>query len=100
MAVRSELLPTVGLLCANVSYSGEEYVTQIRDREVRTALALTKRLSGNSIFREFRTACVTRTTASLLKWLLLENLPGQFPFTAGVFAVQARGRRSDAHVRR
>ena len=34
-----------------------------------------------------------------LTFLLKENLPGQFPYTAGVYPVPARGRGSDAHVR-
>jgi len=63
-------------------YSGDEYVVQIRDKELRTALTRTS-LSGTKISR------VSLPTFSdhgdLLKWLLLENVPGRFPFTAGVF---------------
>ncbi|MCK7495891.1 MAG: hypothetical protein MZW92_36730 [Comamonadaceae bacterium] len=37
--------------------------------------------------RSARWRCrATRTTASCCKWLLLENVPGSFPYTAGVFA--------------
>lgn len=63
-------------------YSGDEYVVKIRDKELRTALTR-KTLSGTKISR------VSLPTFSdhgdLLKWLLLENVPGRFPFTAGVF---------------
>ena len=63
-------------------YSGDEYVVKVRDKELRTALTRTT-LSGTKISR------VALPTFSdhgdLLKWLLLENVPGHFPFTAGVF---------------
>ena len=35
-----------------------------------------------------------------LRFLLKENLPGAFPYTAGVYPVPAHGGGSDAHVRR
>ena len=63
-------------------YSGDEYVVKVRDKELRTALTRTS-LSGTKVSR------VSLPTFSdhgdLLKWLLLENVPGRFPFTAGVF---------------
>ena len=63
-------------------YSGDEYVVKVRDKEMRTALTRTS-LSGTKVSR------VSLPTFSdhgdLLKWLLLENVPGRFPFTAGVF---------------
>jgi methylmalonyl-CoA mutase len=65
------------------SYSGDEYVVRIRDKEIRTALTH-KTLSGSRI----RKVSLPRfeDQGELLKWLLLENVPGSFPFTAGVFA--------------
>jgi methylmalonyl-CoA mutase len=65
------------------AYSGDEYVVRIRDREIRTALTHTT-LSGNKI----RKVALPRFEdhGELLKWLLLENVPGSFPYTAGVFA--------------
>ncbi len=65
------------------AYSGDEYVVKIRDREVRTKLTQ-KTLSGTTI----RKVCLPRYEdhGELLKWLMLENVPGSFPFTAGVFA--------------
>ncbi|MCD0420598.1 methylmalonyl-CoA mutase family protein [Rubrivivax sp. JA1024] len=65
------------------AYSGAEYVVKIRDREIRTALTHTT-LSGNTIRK---VALPTwEDHGERLKWLLLENVPGSFPYTAGVFA--------------
>jgi methylmalonyl-CoA mutase len=65
------------------AYAGDEYVVKIRDREIRTGLTHTT-LSGNKI----RKVVLPRYEdhGELLQWLLLENVPGSFPFTAGVFA--------------
>ncbi len=65
------------------AYSGDEYVVKIRDREVRTRLTH-QTLSGTAI----RKVALPRYEdhGELLKWLMLENVPGSFPFTAGVFA--------------
>jgi methylmalonyl-CoA mutase len=65
------------------AYAGDEYVVKIRDREIRTALTHTS-LSGSKI----RKVALPRYEdhGELLKWLLLENVPGSFPYTAGVFA--------------
>ena len=63
-------------------YSAEEYVVKVRDREVCTALTRTS-LSGTKIPRVALPNY--KDHGELLKWLLLENVPGRFPFTAGVF---------------
>ncbi|MGA8056350.1 MAG: methylmalonyl-CoA mutase family protein, partial [Burkholderiales bacterium] len=65
------------------AYSGDEYVVKIRDKEIRTKLTNTS-LSGTPI----RKVVLPRYEdhGELLKWLMLENVPGSFPFTAGVFA--------------
>ncbi|TXH71832.1 MAG: methylmalonyl-CoA mutase [Thiothrix sp.] len=65
------------------SYSGDEYVVKIRDKEIRTGLKRST-LSGTKIPK----VALPRFEdhGELLKWLLLENLPGSFPYTAGVFA--------------
>ncbi|NQV68830.1 MAG: methylmalonyl-CoA mutase family protein [Pseudohongiella sp.] len=63
-------------------YSGEEYIVKVRDREIRTALTRTS-LSGTRISRVSLPGFEDH--GELLKWLLLENVPGKFPFTAGVF---------------
>ena len=65
------------------AYAGDEYVVKIRDREVRTRLTHTS-LSGSKI----RKVALPHYEdhGELLRWLLLENVPGSFPYTAGVFA--------------
>ena len=65
------------------SYAGDEYVVKIRDREVRTGLKR-KTLSGTMIPRVVLPKF--EDEGEILKWLLKENLPGSFPYTAGVFA--------------
>ncbi|MFI0446181.1 fused isobutyryl-CoA mutase/GTPase IcmF [Actinomadura sp. 6N118] len=64
------------------SYSGDEQVVKIRDRELRTELTR-ESLSGSRIPR----VALPRYTdhGELLRFLRAENLPGRFPFTAGVF---------------
>ncbi|RDV00006.1 fused isobutyryl-CoA mutase/GTPase IcmF [Trinickia dinghuensis] len=63
-------------------YAGDERVVTIRGREIRTPLTVTT-LSGTSI----RRVSLPKFTdpGETLRWLMLENLPGYFPFTAGVF---------------
>ena len=70
------------------SYAGDEYVVKIRDREIRTNLVQTT-MSGTKI----RKVVLPRYEdhGELLKWMLLENLPGSFPYTAGVFAFKREG---------
>ncbi len=65
------------------SYSGDEYVVKIRDKEIRTKLT-TRSLSGSRIPK----VSLPRFDehGELLRWMMLENLPGSFPYTAGVFA--------------
>ena len=63
-------------------YSEEEYVYYVRDKEFRTPL-FRKSLSGTMVPR---VALPTyQNPGDLLKWLLKENVPGSFPYTAGVF---------------
>ncbi|GJM14069.1 MAG: Fused isobutyryl-CoA mutase [Pseudohongiella sp.] len=63
-------------------YAGDEYVVKIRDKEIHTALTRTS-LSGTKISRVALPNY--QDHGQLLKWLLLENVPGRFPFTGGVF---------------
>ncbi|TDB85881.1 methylmalonyl-CoA mutase [Actinomadura sp. KC216] len=64
------------------SYSGDEQVVRIRDKELHTKLTR-ESLSGSRIPR----VALPRFTdhGELLRFLRNENLPGRFPFTAGVF---------------
>ena len=70
------------------AYSGGEYVVRIREREIRTALRHTS-LSGTSIPK----IALPRfeDEGEILKFLMKENLPGRFPYTAGVFPFKREG---------
>ncbi len=70
------------------AYSGDEYVVKIRDKEIRTRL-ITESLSGTKI----RKVILPRFTddGEVLRFLMRENVPGSFPFTAGVFAFKREG---------
>ena len=70
------------------SYSGDEYVVKIRDKEIRTKLTRTT-LSGNVMPRVALPKY--EDEGEILKFLLKENLPGAFPYTAGVFAFKREG---------
>jgi methylmalonyl-CoA mutase len=63
-------------------YARDEYVVKVRDSELHTALFRTS-LSGTKISRVALPNY--QDHGQLLQWLLLENVPGRFPFTAGVF---------------
>ncbi|WP_406128848.1 methylmalonyl-CoA mutase family protein [Streptomyces canus] len=70
------------------SYSGDEQVVKVRDREIRTKLTR-ESLSGNKIPR----VALPRFTdhGELVRFWRAENLPGHFPFTAGVFPFKRDG---------
>ncbi|WP_374436810.1 fused isobutyryl-CoA mutase/GTPase IcmF [Inhella sp.] len=70
------------------AYAGDEYVVKIRDKEIRTGLVHTT-LSGNKIRKVVLPTYECQ--GELLKWLMLENVPGSFPYTAGVFAFKREG---------
>ena len=70
------------------NYAGEEFVTKVRDREIRTLLTTTS-LSGLKIpkislpkFKDY---------GEILSWVYRENVPGAFPYTAGVFPFKREG---------
>ncbi len=65
------------------AYAGDAYVVKIRDKEIRTALT-SKSLAGTTIRK---VALPTfEDHGEILQWLMLENVPGSFPYTAGTFA--------------
>jgi isobutyryl-CoA mutase len=64
------------------AYAGDEQVVRVRDREIRTRLTHTS-LSGSRIPKVALPGY--EDAGELLRWRLRENLPGMFPFTAGVF---------------
>ncbi len=70
------------------AYAGDEFVVQIRDKEIRTALT-SKSLSGTTIRKV--SLPTYEDHGEILKWLMLDNVPGSFPFTAGTFAFKREG---------
>ncbi|MER5427514.1 fused isobutyryl-CoA mutase/GTPase IcmF [Streptomyces sp. NPDC002588] len=69
-------------------YSGDELVFTVRDREIRTPLTR-ETLSGNKVPRVALPH--HDEPGALLRFLRKENLPGRFPFTAGVFPFKREG---------
>ncbi|WP_075732288.1 fused isobutyryl-CoA mutase/GTPase IcmF [Streptomyces acidiscabies] len=70
------------------SYSGGEQVVTVRGKELRTRLTR-ESLSGNKIPRVALPRFVDH--GELVSFWRRENLPGQFPFTAGVFPFKRDG---------
>ena len=64
------------------SYQGEEQVVCNRGRESRTRLTSLS-LAGTAIRKVALPPY--EDEGALLRWMMRENLPGRFPFTAGVF---------------
>jgi methylmalonyl-CoA mutase len=64
------------------AYSGDEFVSSVRDKALRTRLA-TESLSGTQVPKVALPKYEDH--GELLRWRLRENLPGSFPYTAGVF---------------
>jgi len=65
------------------TYAGDEQVVKVREREIRTRLN-TISLSGTRVPKVALPGFEDH--GEILKWRLRENLPGFFPFTAGVFS--------------
>ena len=64
------------------SYAADELVTSVRDKELRTRLT-TESLSGSKLPKVALPKYEDH--GELLRWRLRENVPGSFPYTAGVF---------------
>jgi methylmalonyl-CoA mutase len=69
-------------------YAADEYVVKIRDKELRRKLVF-ESLSGTKV----RKVSLPRfeDDGEILKFLMKENVPGSFPYTAGVFAFKREG---------
>ncbi len=69
-------------------YSGDELVYTVRGKEIHTPLTR-ETLSGNKV----RRVAIPRTEdhGELVSFLRRENLPGYFPYTAGVFPFKRVG---------
>jgi len=70
------------------TYSQDEYVYQVRDQVFRQPLVRTT-LSGTKIRRV--STPKLGDWGDRLRFLNLENLPGEFPYTAGVFPIKRDG---------
>jgi methylmalonyl-CoA mutase len=70
------------------AYKQDTFVTKIRDKEIVTELT-TESLSGLKIPK----VALPKFSdwGDILKWSMEENVPGQFPFTAGVFPFKRKG---------
>lgn len=69
-------------------YHKEVYEFQVRDKVIRQPL-IYKSLSGTSISKVYLPRY--KDWGDILKWQLQENIPGEFPFTAGVFPLKREG---------
>lgn len=70
------------------SYSGDEFVYQVRGKDIRVPLT-SESLSHQHIPK---VALPTfKGWGDILKWTLQENVPGSFPYTAGVFPFKREG---------
>ncbi|RFZ81704.1 methylmalonyl-CoA mutase [Mucilaginibacter terrenus] len=69
-------------------YKGDEFVYKVRDKEFRQSLKYTS-LAGLQISK----IALPKYEAwgDVLRWLLTENVPGEFPFAAGVFPLKQEG---------
>ncbi|MFJ5717211.1 fused isobutyryl-CoA mutase/GTPase IcmF [Neobacillus sp. NPDC093127] len=70
------------------AYSGEKFVTRIRDKEIITVLK-SKSLSGLDIPKVALPRY--KDYGEILRWVYQENVPGSFPYTAGVFPFKREG---------
>ena len=69
-------------------FGEDELVTRVRDREFKVSLSH-QSLSGTRIAKI--AAPRFEDDGEILRFLLLENLPGHFPYTAGVFEFKRDG---------
>src|SRR6266853_158853 len=65
------------------TYAGDEQVVKVREREIHTRLN-TISISGTKVPKVALPGFEDH--GEILKWRMRENLPGSFPFTAGVFS--------------
>ncbi len=69
-------------------YGAEFFVYQVRDKTIRQPLT-TKSLSGTAIPKVVLPQY--KDWGDILKWQLQENIPGEFPYTSGVFELKRQG---------
>ena len=69
-------------------YSKDFYEFQVRDKVIKQPLTYTS-LSGTTVAKVLLPKF--SDWGDILKWQLQENVPGEFPYTAGVFALKREG---------
>ena len=69
-------------------YTADEYIYQVRGRDVRVT-AHTRSLSGTRVPKVSLPRY--RSWGDILRWSLQENVPGEFPYTSGVFPFKRQG---------
>ncbi|MEH7011197.1 fused isobutyryl-CoA mutase/GTPase IcmF [Neobacillus niacini] len=70
------------------AYQADKFVTRIRDKEIITVLK-TKSLSGIDIPKVVLPRY--KDYGEILSWVYRENVPGSYPYTAGVFPFKREG---------
>ncbi|HWB63318.1 MAG TPA: methylmalonyl-CoA mutase family protein, partial [Chitinophagales bacterium] len=69
-------------------YSGETFAFQVRDKVIQLPFVY-KSLSGTAVRKVYLPKY--SDWGDILKWQLQENVPGEFPYTAGVFQLKREG---------
>ena len=69
-------------------FEPDEFVFKVRDKEIRVA---TKSISLSGLKINKISLPKYKSAGDILKWNLLENLPGEFPYAAGVFPFKREG---------
>lgn len=69
-------------------YSGDYFEYKVRDKTIRQNL-VSKTLSGTKIHRVILPKY--KDWGDILQWQLQENVPGEYPYTAGVFELKREG---------
>jgi methylmalonyl-CoA mutase len=69
-------------------YTADEYIYQVRGRDLKVP-TFTTSLSNNRIPRV--SLPKYRSWGDILQWSLQENVPGEFPYAAGVFPFKRKG---------
>ncbi len=70
------------------AYAADEFIYKVRNREIKVP-TFTKSLSHSRIPRVALPKF--KDWGEILRWVLQENVPGEFPFTAGVFPFKRKG---------
>jgi methylmalonyl-CoA mutase len=70
------------------AYAQDEYIYVVRNKEIRVP-TFTTSLSQTRIPRVSMPSF--KSWGEILKWVLQENVPGEYPYTAGVFPFKRKG---------